>query len=225
MNGNSRKHGRKKTKETPTLCSHISLLSGDHGTQRLLQGWASQRKCAFELCQDPALLFRNADTSGQRLLFIDLSDDSFKGAELVTSARRAAPRACIIVLAACADERLVIGSIAAGANGYLIKPVSFPDLSDVLQRHSVEAPILSPQAAAALVNHLHRISNTAAPRLTPQEQKVAHHLVAGRQDKEIASALGVSTGTVHSHLVNLFRKFDVHDRVAAAAAARRWGFD
>jgi DNA-binding NarL/FixJ family response regulator len=53
--------------------------------------------------------------------------------------------------------------------------------------------------------------------LSAREQEIADCLVAGYQDKDIARSLDISAGTVRSHLVNLFRKLEVHDRRAAIA--------
>jgi DNA-binding NarL/FixJ family response regulator len=50
--------------------------------------------------------------------------------------------------------------------------------------------------------------------LTNREREVAWLLRGGSSNKEIASALCLSTATVGNHLQNIYRKLGVHDRVA-----------
>jgi DNA-binding CsgD family transcriptional regulator len=59
--------------------------------------------------------------------------------------------------------------------------------------------------------------------LTPREQEVLAHLVAGRTDKEIAAALGLAATTASKHVSAILGKFGVKSRGAAVAAANRVG--
>jgi DNA-binding CsgD family transcriptional regulator len=65
--------------------------------------------------------------------------------------------------------------------------------------------------------------NTAAQAtlgVTGQEMKVLEHLAAGRSNKEIAQALGLSPNTIKTHIANLFAKLEVGRRTQALAKAR-----
>jgi DNA-binding CsgD family transcriptional regulator len=55
--------------------------------------------------------------------------------------------------------------------------------------------------------------------LTPRETEVVHLLRAGLTNQEIAERLVISTGTVRTHLENVFAKLGVHTRTAAVARA------
>ena len=59
--------------------------------------------------------------------------------------------------------------------------------------------------------------------LTRREQDILDCLAEGMSDKEIASACGISIGTVRTHTKNLFRKLDVHNRDEAGETAQRLG--
>ena len=68
--------------------------------------------------------------------------------------------------------------------------------------------------------------NEAAIRalgLTPQEMRALEQLAAGRSNKEIARAMGLSPNTVKTHLANLFAKLDASRRTEAVAKARELG--
>lgn len=60
--------------------------------------------------------------------------------------------------------------------------------------------------------------------LSPREREVLHLLAQGNRNKEIAAELGVSVGTVKTHLRHIFRKLMVADRTAAVLSALRAGW-
>jgi LuxR family maltose regulon positive regulatory protein len=82
-----------------------------------------------------------------------------------------------------------------------------------------------------LLDHLQRILRAfpslpeASPAallpepLSSQEQRVLRLLVSGRSTSEMANALVVSINTVRTHLQNIYRKLDVHNRAEALEAA------
>ncbi|MGH2618032.1 MAG: response regulator transcription factor, partial [Thermomicrobiales bacterium] len=59
--------------------------------------------------------------------------------------------------------------------------------------------------------------------LTPRERDVLRLLAAGRSDKEIAVALGISRHTAGHHVARILDKLGVVSRAAAAAHAVRHG--
>jgi len=60
--------------------------------------------------------------------------------------------------------------------------------------------------------------------LTNREMEVLQLLALRLTNKEIAQALGISTGTVKQHTINLFRKLHVENRREAILQARAMGF-
>lgn len=59
------------------------------------------------------------------------------------------------------------------------------------------------------------------PRLTPRERDIAQLVASGLKNREIAQRLSISPGTVKVHLMHIFEKAGVQDRVQLAAQARR----
>jgi DNA-binding NarL/FixJ family response regulator len=62
-----------------------------------------------------------------------------------------------------------------------------------------------------------------APRITPRETQVLELASHGLTSPEIAQQLVVSTGTVKTHLQNIYPKLGVNDKASAVAAALRHG--
>jgi LuxR family transcriptional regulator, maltose regulon positive regulatory protein len=57
--------------------------------------------------------------------------------------------------------------------------------------------------------------------LSAQELRVLRLLVPGRSNAEIARELVVSVNTVRTHMQNIYRKLDAHNRAAAVEVARQ----
>lgn len=57
--------------------------------------------------------------------------------------------------------------------------------------------------------------------LTPRERDVLQAVAEGLTDKEIALKLGIGNETVRTHLVSVFQKMRVSNRVQALRAAIR----
>jgi two-component system nitrate/nitrite response regulator NarL len=75
---------------------------------------------------------------------------------------------------------------------------------------------------SSLSDHtLGAIDRRAAPRLTPREKEIVHHVCGGLKNKEIAGALAITPGTVKVHLMHIFEKTGVKDRFELAVHGRR----
>jgi DNA-binding CsgD family transcriptional regulator len=59
--------------------------------------------------------------------------------------------------------------------------------------------------------------------LSPRQSQILGLVAAGRSDKEIAAALGISRHTVQMHLRRLYRERDLRNRSQAVAAWMRNG--
>jgi DNA-binding CsgD family transcriptional regulator len=57
------------------------------------------------------------------------------------------------------------------------------------------------------------------PRLTPRHWELLHLLAAGHTNTQIARRLGVTEGTVRTHLENIYERLDVSSRTAAVTRA------
>lgn len=63
------------------------------------------------------------------------------------------------------------------------------------------------------------------PALSQREREVLACIAAGRTDREIATALGISYRTTTTYVANIFAKLNVRSRAGAAAIAVRFGLD
>jgi two-component system NarL family response regulator len=127
------------------------------------------------------------------------------------------PRARVIVLSTYGGDENIFRAFQAGARAYFLKDVKGQDLVQAIRAvHAGQRP-LPPEIAARL---LERVPRTA---LSSRESEILTLIARGKSDKEIATGLGISEGTVRVHASNLFAKLGCSDRAQAVSEAFRRG--
>lgn len=116
--------------------------------------------------------------------------------------------------------------LQAGAAGYLFKNINIQDLQDAITRVLRGEKVIHPRVAQALAEAAAQAAN---PRfvlygpLTDREQEMLRAIHEGQTNKQIAQRMGVSEGTVKTHLGNLFHKLGAGNRTEAVYRARHLG--
>ena len=129
------------------------------------------------------------------------------GVDCLRQIKARLPLLPIVVFTVCAGTDEIPLALMAGAVGYLIKPVSPPDLVNALRQVLAGGWCFCQKAQAHI-----GLGTLAGKALPPREQEVLVQVLQGRTDKEIALRLGLSEETVHWHVARLFREFEVHRR-------------
>ncbi|SRR5260370_14789104 len=160
------------------------------------------------------------DSSGVSLIMIDAActDHLF---ELLGTFRRTRPHLRLIVLGLEEDHGYIQQVIGLGAKGYLTHSAKESEIRlaiEIVEDGSVWAPrkVLARLLEASAVEGY---SGGAEPKFTEREGQVLRLLVAGRPNREIASALGIDAATVKAHVGRLMRKVGVENRIALSVHA------
>jgi DNA-binding NarL/FixJ family response regulator len=109
-------------------------------------------------------------------------------------------------------------ALQLGARGILKKTLPVESLVECLRAVGRGDVWIEGTLSDQVVGALDRRS---APRLTPREKEIVHHVCAGLKNKEIAEALRITAGTVKVHLMHIFEKTGVKDRFELAVHGRR----
>jgi len=154
------------------------------------------------------------------VVLMDISLPGMNGVECVRQLAKVMELPQILMLTVHEDPDSIFNSLAAGAAGYLLKPVRAAKLlAAVKDVYAGGAPMTS-NIARKVVQSFKRVTPTARPtaeNLSPRELDVLNYLVKGFSYKETAEAMGISYGTVHSHIEHIYHKLHVQSRAQAVA--------
>jgi len=151
------------------------------------------------------------------LVFIDIGLPGISGVEGVGIISKYYPNAHLVILSGNTDNDIIWQSIAKGASGYLLKPVSFSEIKKQIEIVKNGGALISPEIAQVLigkVNNLGKERRTSyeSDKLTARENEVMAQLVNGLAYKEIANVLGISVTTVNDHIKNIYSKLNVNSK-------------
>ena len=138
----------------------------------------------------------------------------------------------VIVLTTFDADDHVVGALAAGADGFLLKDTPPGEIVAAIRKVADGDPMLSPSVTRTLIERVRTDSGSGRAaeaqrrldRLTERELEVATAVGRGLSNAEIARALHLSVPTVKGHVSRLFEKLGTTNRVQVALtieAARR----
>ena len=163
------------------------------------------------------------------VVLMDLMMPGMDGIETTRRILRDDPRPRILALTSFADDDRVLEAIQAGATGYLLKDVLKADLLRALRDVADGRTALHPEVQGQLMRRVAGAANDANAAasqhgpLTKREEEVLRLIAKGHSNKEIASALTLTEGTVKGYVSVILDKLGVADRTQAALYAVKHG--
>jgi RNA polymerase sigma factor (sigma-70 family) len=121
----------------------------------------------------------------------------------------------IVFLTGYADVQTTVRAIKAGAEDFLIKPVSSDDLL-----RAVERAVARHEVARSRKARLDMVRACIA-RLTPREREVFELIVRGKTNKQAANALGCTERTIKAHRQRVMEKMQVRSMAELVSLAER----
>jgi DNA-binding NarL/FixJ family response regulator len=130
----------------------------------------------------------------------------------------------VIVLTTFDADEHVVGALAAGADGFLLKDTPPGQILEAIHKVADGEPMLSPSVTRTLINRVRAdtgddreaAAQERLARLTERERDVALAVGGGLSNAEIAAALHLSVPTVKAHVSRLFEKLGTTNRVQIA---------
>lgn len=156
------------------------------------------------------------------VILMDLFMPGMDGVETTRLVRQEFPKARILILTSSGEQAQVSRAVKAGALGYILKDASPDELVNAIS--SVDyAQFSLPQELAQQLLLSEEISahTPDVVELTEREKDVMRLIAEGMSNKQIASALSISTTTVRTHVSNILRKLDLENRTQIALYARQ----
>lgn len=206
--------------DDPLVRSALALMLGGDSDLTVV-GQASDGREAISM----------VETEHPDVVLMDIRMPHMNGLEAtkVLHARPSPPR--VIVLTTFDADDYVIGAIAAGADGFLLKDTPPAEIVEAVKKVSSGEPMLSPSAAGILIKQIRENRGDsrgadAARRLeilTERELEVAVAIGRGLSNAEIATDLYMSVPTVKAHVSRLFDKLGATNRVQIAITVHDGG--
>jgi len=177
-----------------------------------------------------------ADHPDADLMLLDLGLPTVTGTSLLESVVEQVPDLKILVLSGTQDPRNVMRVLQLGAAGFVPKSMASETLiaairfvlsggfyipGDLLE----EAQRLGPLSGAPERLHDDAPAGSLRVALTERQEQVLQLLARGAPIKVICRELGLSEGTVKTHVTAIYRAFGASNRTEALLAARRHGYD
>ncbi len=174
-----------------------------------------------------AITGRQAVERSRRLkpdvILMDLNMPEMGGIAATRAIKEEDPERVVLALTVSEAEEDIVEMVAAGASGYVLKDVDPASLARSIQDahagHFQLDDALTRQVIMRLGSNLRRPRKHLAEPLTERETQILRMVVEGKGNKAIANRLGLSEGTIKSHLRNIYRKLKVQTRAEAAAQA------
>ena len=138
--------------------------------------------------------------------------------EAVEALHGVAPHAKLIVLDSRTGTEQFSVALKAGANGYLTRDASGPDVVAAIRSVAAGHTYVSPAIVTRMIDTYVRRTpdaggNDPYESLSDRERQILLLAAMGHTNKDIARSLRLSEQTVHYNRATLMEKLDLHDRV------------
>lgn len=163
------------------------------------------------------------------LAVIDLSLPDKSGIQLTRIVKTILPDIKVVIVSMHSKIDYILGSLQAGALGYLVKESVTKTLFDCLESalkgdYYLDAALSGEIATKLLDVSIQQVdSNSAYGALSPREQQVMRLLAQGKSTKVVAEKLSISPKTVANHRANIMTKLDIHNSAGLVRYAARLG--
>ena len=166
------------------------------------------------------------------VVLMDVRMPSMDGIQATASIVKANPDSKVLILTTFDLDEYVFTGLKAGASGFLLKDTPPAELLTAIRIVAGGEAVLAPTATRRLIDQFFPLlpdpgrqqdRDTVLARLTDRERTVFTELAAGRSNREIASSLHLSEGTIKVHVGRILAKLGLRDRVQAVVLAYESG--
>ncbi len=150
-------------------------------------------------------------------ILLDVRIPGLSGPELQARLSEIGSTVPIVFLTGYADVPTTVQAIKAGADDFLIKPISSEDLLGAIERALAHHQAVRSQRSKLDDARAH------IARLTPREREVFDLVIRGKTNKQVANVLGATERTIKAHRHRVMEKMQVQSLAELVSLAERTG--
>ncbi|WP_405103419.1 response regulator [Oceanobacillus sp. FSL H7-0719] len=158
------------------------------------------------------------------LIMMDVRMPKMNGIEATRIIRKKFPKIKVLILTTFNDDEYAFQALKEGASAFLLKTANPNKLIEAVHSAMRGGLTLHDEVAAKVMPRLlqkDKIAEKPVPSigLTDRETLITKLVGEGKTNKEIASELYLSVGTVKNHITNILQKIGLRDRTQLAIYA------
>lgn len=157
------------------------------------------------------------------IVILDLGLPGANGLDIIPQLHYRWPRMAILAYTAHAEEKMAVRTLAAGANGYVLKNSSQQVLLAALQTVAVNKRYIDPALNRTAIQTALSTKNRNQELLTARERQILKLIADGYTNRLMGEQLCISIKTVETHRLNIMRKLNVHKVTELLNCSRRMG--
>ena len=194
------------------------LIADDHGIVRKGLRLQLEQNDKFQVVGEAADgrdAVRMAEELKPDVVVMDIAMPNLNGIQATAQIVKRNPGTGVIILSMRSDESYLTKTLSAGAKGYLLKDTAEVDLYRAVESVAQGKSFFSPAIANTLLeDYMRQLQQRGLQDsydlLTPREKEILQLLAEGKSNKEVATALDLSTSTVETHRTRIMQKLDLH---------------
>lgn len=145
------------------------------------------------------------------MVITDIMMPGMDGISAIRMLRKKHPQLFIIALSSFDETRVVLDTLEAGANAYLLKNTSKEEMLQAIKAVSEGGAYYCSEVSVLLIRKIKESSLNSDKKphvveLTPREQEIIQLICKGNSNKEIATILNLSKRTVEGYREKIMSK-------------------
>jgi DNA-binding NarL/FixJ family response regulator len=166
------------------------------------------------------------------VVLMDVRMPGMDGIKATASIIEAGPASKVLILTTFDLDQYVFAGLKAGASGFMLKDAPPAELLAAIRTVAGGEAVLAPTTTRRLIDQFAPLlpdpgkqqdRDAMLSKLTDRERTVFAEVAAGRSNREIATELHLSEGTVKIHVGRILTKLGLRDRVQAVVLAYESG--